>query len=189
LAEPLLTPLRTESEDRLLIEAAQRDPGRFADLYERNFARVYAYIARRVGNREEAQDLTAEVFHRALANLGRFEWRGVPFAAWLFKLAANALADRRKGAARETGNPSARTIEEISDPEVFDPEDIERRARLFQLVRRLPEGQRRVIEMRFAEEKSIREIAQALRRTEGAVKQLQFRALETLRQRMGKANG
>jgi RNA polymerase sigma-70 factor, ECF subfamily len=82
-----LTPLRTESEDRPLIEAAQRDPGRFADLYERNFARVYAYIARRVDNRQEAQDLTAEVFHRALANLGRFEWRGVPFAAWLFKLA------------------------------------------------------------------------------------------------------
>lgn len=189
MAEPLLTPLRTEPEDRLLIEAAQRDPGRFADLYERNFARVYAYIARRVDNREEAQDLTAEVFHRALANLGRFEWRGVPFAAWLFKLAANALADRWKSAARETGNPSAHTIEEISDPEVFEPEDVERRARLFELVRRLPEGQRRVIEMRFAEEKSIREIAQALRRTEGAVKQLQFRALETLRQRMGKANG
>jgi RNA polymerase sigma-70 factor, ECF subfamily len=184
-----LTPLRTESEDRLLIEAAQTDPSRFADLYERNFARVYAYIARRVDNREEAQDLTAEVFHRALANLGRFEWRGVPFAAWLFKLAANALADRWKSAARETGNPSAYTIEEISDPEEFDPEDIERRARLFELVKRLPEGQCRVIEMRFAEEKSIREIARALRRTEGAVKQLQFRALETLRQRMGKANG
>jgi RNA polymerase sigma-70 factor (ECF subfamily) len=189
LAEHLLTPLRTESEDRLLIEAAQRDPSRFADLYERNFARVYAYIARRVDNREEAQDLTAEVFHRALANLGRFEWRGVPFAAWLFKLASNALADRWKSAARETGNPSAHAIEEISDPEVFDPEDIERRARLFELVRHLPEDQRRVIEMRFAEEKSIREIAQALRRTEGAVKQLQFRALDTLRQRMGKANG
>ncbi len=102
-----MTPLRTKSEERLLIEAAQRDPSRFGDLYERNFARVYAYIARRVGNREEAQDLTAEVFHRALANLGRFEWRGVPIAAWLFKLAANALADRWKSAARETQNPSA----------------------------------------------------------------------------------
>src|ERR1043166_2552779 len=81
-------------DERLLIEAAQKDPGRFAELYEINFERVYSYIVRRVQDRAEAQDLTSDVFHQALANLGRFEWRATPFAAWLFRIAANVIADR-----------------------------------------------------------------------------------------------
>jgi RNA polymerase sigma-70 factor (ECF subfamily) len=85
-----------DAAERLLVEAAQRDPRRFADLYEEHFERVYAYVARRVGDRDVAQDLTADVFHQALANLPRFEWRGVPFAAWLFRIAANAIVDRAK---------------------------------------------------------------------------------------------
>jgi RNA polymerase sigma-70 factor, ECF subfamily len=90
--------------ERLLIEAAQKDPDRFAELYEANFERIYAFIVRRVEDREEAEDLTAEVFHHALANLSRFEWRGVPFAVWLFRIAANAIADRRRKA-RQTVDP------------------------------------------------------------------------------------
>src|SRR5437867_8402430 len=80
----LKAPAKEEAE-RLLIEAAQRDPSRFAALYEDNFERVYAFVARRVRDRDEAEDLTSEVFHDALASIGRFEWRGVPFAAWLFR--------------------------------------------------------------------------------------------------------
>ena len=75
------------ADERLLIEAAQHDPSRFAELYENNFERVYAYVVRRVHSREEAEDITAEVFHQALLNIGRFEWRGVPFAAWLLRIA------------------------------------------------------------------------------------------------------
>ena len=115
-------------EERLLIEAAQRDAGRFAELYERNFARVYAYVARRVGSREEAEDVTAEVFHQALANLARFEWRGVAFAAWLRRMAANAIADRWHAARRESGES------EREPPDPASDDDIERRAMLFQLV-------------------------------------------------------
>ena len=89
-----------DSAEQALIEAAQRDRGRFADLYEANFERVYAYVARRVRDRDEAQDLTADVFHLALKNLPRFEWRGVPFAAWLFRIASNEIADRSKGIAK-----------------------------------------------------------------------------------------
>ena len=70
-------------DEQLLIEAAQKDPGRFAELYEAHVDRVYAYIARRVHDRSAAEDLTSEVFQSALANLGKFEWRGAPFAAWL----------------------------------------------------------------------------------------------------------
>ena len=83
-------------DDRLLVEAAQKDPSRFAELYELNFARVYGYIARRVGDRDTAQDLTSDVFHKALASIHTFEWRGVPFAGWLLRIAANMIVDRSK---------------------------------------------------------------------------------------------
>jgi RNA polymerase sigma-70 factor, ECF subfamily len=175
--------------DRELIEAAQRDHSRFAELYENNFERVYAYVARRVRDRDEAQDLTADVFHSALANLAKFEWRGAPFSAWLYRIAANAIIDRSKSSSRRA----------MSDVEVDDLpgsaetgaelDEIEHRARLFKLVERLPIDQSRVIVMRFAEQKSIREIATALARSEGAIKQLQFRGLQNLRVRLGDTNG
>ena len=94
-----------DAAERLLIEAAQKDPGRFAELYEKNFERVYAFIARRVNERAEAEDLTSEVFHQAFANHARFEWRGAPFAAWLFRIARNAIIDRAKRAAKEAEIP------------------------------------------------------------------------------------
>jgi RNA polymerase sigma-70 factor (ECF subfamily) len=86
--------LTNQNDERLHVEAARQDPARFAELYENNFERVYAYIAHRVHNREEAQDATADVFHQALASLPRFEWHGVPFVAWLLGIAANVLSDR-----------------------------------------------------------------------------------------------
>ena len=171
----------TESEERLLIEAAQKDPSRFAELYEKNFYRVYAYIARRVRDRAETQDLTAHVFHQALANLGKFKWKGSPFAAWLYRIASNAIADQAKRKMRES-MPQSSSVSESST--TVDLEEVERRSRLFSAVDKLPEDQRRVIVMRFSDEKSIREIADKLGRSEGAVKQLQFRGLENLRNRL-----
>ena len=171
----------TESDERLLIEAAQGDPSRFAELYEQNFHRVYAYIARRVRDRSEIQDLTAHVFHQALANLGKFKWKGSPFCAWLYRIASNAIADQAKRKVRESMPPANPTAESSGARGL---EDVERRARLFSAVDTLPEDQRRVIVMRFADEKSIREIADELGRSEGAVKQLQFRGLENLRNRL-----
>lgn len=172
----------TEFEERLLIEAAQNDPSRFAELYEQNFHRVYAYVARRVRDRAEIQDLTAHVFQQALANLGKFKWKGSPFAAWLYRIAANAIADQAKRKMRESTDQTNSPTE--TSTVTVDLEEVERRARLFGAVDKLPEDQRRVIVMRFADEKSIREIAAALGRSEGAVKQLQFRGLENLRNRL-----
>ena len=165
------------TDDRLRVEAAQRDPSRFGELYEENFYRVYAYVARRVGHRQTAEDLTADVFREALAGIGKFEWRGAPFAAWLLGIASRALADYYKGVRREAGSP-------VTEAEASVASEIERTAILFQLVDRLPEAQFRVIHMRFVEQKSIREIARELGRSEGAVKQLQLRALENLRVQM-----
>ena len=166
-----------DHDDRLRVEAAQRDPACFADVYEQNFYRVYAYVARRVGNRHQAEDLTAEVFREALAGIKKFEWRGVPFIAWLLRIASRAVANHWQRSGREAGNPAA-------DATPPGPNEIERSAMLFQLVDRLPEAQFRVIHMRFVEQKSIREIAQEMDRSEGAVKQLQLRAIENLRAQM-----
>ena len=176
-----------EADERLLVEAAQKDLGRFGELYELHFDRVYAFVARRVGNRDGAQDLTAEVFHRAIANLGGYQWRGVPFAAWLLRIAANAVADRWHRDGRERGRPVPDAPGEMGDDDT--PERVEERTRLFRLVRGLPADQRRVVLQRFVDQKSIREIARELGRSEGAVKQLQFRALETLRARMSGDDG
>ena len=174
--------LKKEADDRLLIEAAQHDPARFAELYEINFERVYAYVVRRVGNRTETEDLTSEVFHQALANLKRFEWRGIPFAAWLFRIAANLIADRWQRSGREVADDAGKAESlQVSPVEI---EEVERRATLFGLVNSLPEEQRRVVVLRFVEQKSIKEVAREIRKTEGAVKQLQFRAVSSLRARM-----
>jgi RNA polymerase sigma-70 factor (ECF subfamily) len=176
-----------ELEEQQIVEEAQRDPARFAELYDRHFDRVYAFIARRVRDRHVAEDLTSEVFHHALAHLPKFEWRGAPFGAWLMRIASNAVADHWKSRARaqQKEEEIAREPSEVPADEI---EVADESAQLFRHVRRLPAEQRLVIMGRFVKEKSIREIAQELGKSEGAVKQLQLRALETLRQRMGEAH-
>ena len=171
--------VEAEIDERALIEAAQRDPRCFAELYEANFDRVYAFVASRVFDRTEAEDLTAEVFHHALAHLVQFEWRGAPFIAWLLRIASNAIADRWRRSARR---------QEVPDDGLDEPgaeDTVEQRVILAQLLERLPADQKLVITRRFLEQRSIREIAVEMNRSEGAIKQLQFRALESLRNRMG----
>src|SRR5215469_728436 len=168
------------AEERLLVEQAQAEPARFDALYELHFERVYAFIAGRVPDRATAEDLTSEVFYKALANLKSYQWRGVSFVAWLLRIAANAVIDRSQRASRE--HPM------LDDPPDLgvkpDMRTVEHRARLFHLVKRLPEAQRRGVEERFVDQRSIREIAERLGKSEGAIKQLQLRALERLRTQM-----
>jgi RNA polymerase sigma-70 factor (ECF subfamily) len=169
--------LERQPDERLLIEAAQSEPARFADLYGLNFDRVYAFFARRVETREEAQDLTAEVFHQALASIRSFKWQGAPFVAWLYGIAAHVLAAHWQKPGKSAG------IEDLDLGSASD--EIERSVILGQLVEALPTEQRLVVVRRFIDGKSIREIAHELRRSEGAVKQLQLRALEKLREKLG----
>ena len=171
-------------DERSRIEAAQKDPARFAELYDQHFDRIYAFVVSRVRDRSAAQDITAEVFHQALANLKKYEWRGVPFSAWLFRIAVNAMNDHFQRSARERGQMS-----EVTEPAANELEHIEQRATLYRLVESLPHDQRRVVIMRFAEERSIREIAQTLGKSEGAIKQLQWRGLQSLRARAGQNHG
>jgi RNA polymerase sigma-70 factor (ECF subfamily) len=185
-SEPAEKVRLTKTDERLLIEAAQRDRARFADIYEEYFELVYAYVARRVHDRSAAEDLTSDVFHKALASLPKFKWTGAPFASWLFRIASNLIADRAKRRAKISA--TSEEIELLPQDSRKNSqaglEEVERQAQLFRLVEKLTEDQQRVVALRFAEERSIKQIAVELGRTEGAVKQLQFRALENLRKQL-----
>ena len=175
-----------ETEERRLVEAAQQDRACFGDVYERYFELVYGYVARRVRDRAATEDLTSEVFRKALANIDRFKWTGAPFGAWLLRIASNVIADRAKRQAKDgvrVDEPSLELAARSNSRQTqqTELEESERRAWVIRQVDELPDDQRRVVRLRFAEEKSISEIAAELGRSEGAVKQLQFRAFQTLR--------
>ena len=154
---------------------------RFAELYEQNFERVYAFVVRRVRDRAEAEDVVSEVFYKALKGIDGYEERGVPFVAWLYTIARNVVCDRARQAGREE------PLDDRDEPSSSD--DVERRALLFRLVDTLPAAQRDVLVARFAEERSIADVARQLGRSEGAVKQLQLRAIEALRTQVRGSHG
>ena len=183
------------ADERALVVAAQNDPAKFDALYELHFERIYGFISSRTRDRTTAEDLTSTVFHKALENLPKYEWRGVPFAAWLFRIAANAIADQVKRARRETalgddpresGGSANLQGSEMRGEEL---RAIEHRAQLFRLVVELPEVQKQVIFERFVEQRSIAEIAERLGKTAGAIKQLQLRAVQRLRAQMEGGHG
>lgn len=182
---PAQKPSPQTADERLLVEAAQADLSKFDVLYELHFDRVYFFIVSRVHDRTIAEDLTSEVFHKALANLLNYQWRGTPFSAWLFRIASNAIVDHFKRSDRE--RRASELDHPLAQPDLSstDLDFIEHHVYFFRLVEQLPEIQRRVLCERFVEERSIREIARHLSKTEGAIKQLQFRALQTLRAQMG----
>src|SRR4029077_8426510 len=128
----------TDADERRMVEAAQRDPGKFSVLYEQHFHRVYAFVVRRVHDRDVAEDVTADVFHKALARLPQYEWRGAPFGAWLIRIAANALHDRAR---RPGDEPLADDVAASQPSVVQDLEEVERTAAVFRLVDALPGDQ------------------------------------------------
>jgi RNA polymerase sigma-70 factor, ECF subfamily len=175
----------TDADERRLIGAAQRDPARFAEIYDRYFHLIYGFIVGRTRDRDAAEDLTADTFHRALAALPGYEFRGAPFGAWLLRIAANAVVDRARRDAREV-------VDSDHLPDTVVSADFDRAgeyAKLFELVDELPMDQQAVITARFIDQRSIRETAEQIGRSEGAVKQLQLRAVEALRRAMQRPRG
>ncbi len=180
------------SDEAALVAAAQRDPAAFGPLYERYVDRIYRYVYRRVGNHAEAEDLTAQTFQQALAALPSYEWRGVPFGAWLYRIAANNIARRGRVGGREV------TVEDIGaylrdDAAEDDPAELIERAagsgELLAALRALPLDQQRALVLKFARGLTNLEIGEALGRTEGAVKQLVHRAMVTLRAQLEGSHG
>jgi RNA polymerase sigma-70 factor, ECF subfamily len=176
---------RTQAEltaERELILAAQRDRTAFAPLYERYVDQIYAYALSLTGNRETAEDVTAATFAKAIEDLPRFEWRGVPYSAWLYRVAANLVArSRRRPGWIELG---AHVPGEAIDP-VEEAERQDRAASVRAAIDTLPPDQRQAILLRFGGELRNREVAKIMGRSEGAVKLLTFRALTNLRKRLG----
>jgi len=165
-----------------LIEAVQVDPARFAELYDLHFHRVYAYVSTRVAGRAEVEDVVSEAFHRAFSSIKQYEDRGAPFSAWLFRIAANVISSHGRSAKVQVSQGD-HSIDEAGIGE------IEELAVIAQMVSGLPEDQRRVVVARFVNRMSVKDIASELGRTEGAIKQLQYRALEALRTKLEAPNG
>ena len=180
------TPL-TDS-DEALVARAKRDREVFGCLYDRYVEQVYRFTYRRVKDHTSAEDITARVFFRALDQLPRFEWRGIPFGGWLMRIAANLIHDHQGEAQRQVSLgewAEDETAMATSDPSLEGQYAARQTAStLWHEVSTLPMAERQVLVHRFARDMSIRDIATTLGRTEGAVKQLLFRAVKHLRQRL-----
>lgn len=178
------------AQERLLLTRAAESPEAFGALYDQYVGRVYRYAYRRLGSHHDAEDVTAQTFRRALEALNRFEWRGVPFGAWLFRIAHNQVVDRRR--AGETpisldGLPDAGKA--FEDGDAIEPEqrliDREDADNAWAAVARLPGLQRRAVTLRFGRDLSHAEVGVIIGRSEAATKQLVYRAMKTLREELG----
>jgi RNA polymerase sigma-70 factor (ECF subfamily) len=178
---------RTEAWPDLL-DRARTDRASFGEVYDLYVGRVYAFCLARARDREEAQDLTARTFERALKTIGAYESHGMPMSSWLFRIAANLAIDRGRKKGRTTNVGDGLVPEEDHTAQLDLPPEQqvvhwERARYLRDLIRGLPDDQQRAVRMRYFEGKSIAEIAEALERSENASKQLLHRAMDSLRRR------
>ncbi len=165
---------------RDVIIRATHDRAAFAELYDCYLPRVYAFCRKYSQTREDAEDLTAETFERALAAIHRYEERGQPFSAWLLRIAKNAVIDRsrRSGHAAVTSH----TLSLLRQDGVL--QEWEQAYWLHLHVATLPEDQREVVRLRFYEDQRLADVAARMGRSEGAAKQLLRRALKALHGRI-----
>ncbi|MBM3121133.1 MAG: sigma-70 family RNA polymerase sigma factor [Chloroflexi bacterium] len=174
----------TDVPDLDLVRRAATEPEAFGLLYERHVRRIYNYIYYRTGDHHDAEDLTARVFQRALRHVGAFQDMGVPFSAWLYRIAHNLVANWHRDRSRRPVVP----LEDhtVLTPGSQHPESLamarEVGEDLLELVRRLPEERQQLLILKFAERLSNAEIGQIMGRTEGAIKSLYHRTLSSLRE-------
>jgi RNA polymerase sigma-70 factor, ECF subfamily len=165
-----------------LIQRAKRDPRQFGALYDRHFQQIYRFVYSRVREQTAAEDVTSEVFMKALKALPRYQDTGRPFAAWLYQIAVNTITDRFR-----TLRPS-QTIDDFRDLFVAGPslDDLaahrDEVGRIWALVEALPAQQRTALVLKFREDLKIREIAVVMHKSPGAVKLLIHRGMARLRE-------
>ena len=170
-----------QDEQGLIRQAQGGDKEAFARLYEDYFDRVYRYVALKIGNRTEAEDMTQQVFLKAYKSISSYRWKGVPFSSWLFRIAHNQMVDFFRRASKRRTVPLDETLLPSSDDPV---RAVERHLNVEELARataRLTEAQREVVSLRFAGGLAIAEVARAMGKSEGAVKALQHSAIVALR--------
>lgn len=184
----------SQLEDRALIERAKQEPEAFGVLYERHVRTIYAFAFSKVHNQSAAEDVTSQTFLQALRALPRYEDRGVPFRAWLFRITANVITDRlRAGKFEEMPLPSVHDDTGGQSAVQLDPSDPRSEAEMTEwehaedfarLIATLAPEQRTVVRLRFADGLPIADIAKEMARSEGAIKMMLMRALQNLRKRM-----
>ena len=173
----------TKLSDSELVILAKDSQEAFGVLYERYVEKIYRYIYYRTGNHQDAEDLTAGVFHRAMAHIQNYTERGVPFQAWLYRIAHNLVANWH----RDRGRRKIIPLEEFIGPDIhFDSpdtaaEDKEERGHLMAAIARLPEERQQLLYLKFVSNLSNAEVGEILDRTEGAIKSLYHRTLIALR--------
>ena len=174
--------LAPDFDEQAVVDAAQQgDHTALSALYDHYFPRVYRYVSVRLSSTEDAEDVTMEIFLRIIENLRSFSWRGLPFGAWVFRIARNEVVSHvRRQKVRTT---TAQLTESIQDP---TPDHVDTIVTAFtvatvrEAAERLPEAQRQVIALRFGAGLSVAETAKALGKTENNVKVLQHKAIAKL---------
>lgn len=174
------------AEDAQLVRWARDDSEAFGELYKRYVKKIYNYIYYRTNNHHDAEDLTARVFYRALGHIDSYTDRGIPFSAWLYRIAHNLVANWH----RDKGRRQIISLDDFlvtSSPE-DPPEDLvesgEEQQALLDALHTLPEERQQLIILKYVERLSNAEIGEIMNRTEGAVKSLYHRTLLTLRKEL-----
>jgi RNA polymerase sigma-70 factor (ECF subfamily) len=173
----------SQETDGVLVARAGENPDAFGVLYERYVDRIYNYIYYRTGNHHDAEDLTSHTFHRAFQHVPRYVDRGVPFSAWLYRIAHNLVANWHRDRSRRqiiSIDDLVLTSQRKEDP-VSVTEEKDRQDWLLKMVHRLPPERQQLLILKFIEEMSNAEIAEVMGRTEGAIKSLYHRTLVALR--------
>lgn len=173
------------AEELELIRRAADDPEAFGEIYSLYVRRIYNYIYYRIGNHHDAQDLTARVFYRALKHVHRYEDRGIPFSAWLYRIAHNLVANWHRDLTRR---PTVAFDNVVIPSSGVQPESAainqEERTLLLGVVRQLPEDRQQLLILKFIDHLSNAEIGEIMGKTEGAIKSLYHRTLVSLRKEL-----
>lgn len=175
------------ADEVVLVEEAKTDPDAFGLLYERYVNKIYSYIYYRTGNHHDAEDLTAKVFHQALAHIPRYVHRGSPFSSWLYRIAHNLVANWH----RDHGRRQVVSIDQLAvvgsqgdDGPFQQVVEGEQRDALLAAIRCLPPDRQQLLILKFVERLPNAEIGQTMGRSEGAIKSLYHRTLVALRREL-----
>lgn len=179
------------ADERVLIERAKKDPDAFGELYDRYVGRIYSYTYYRTGNEHEAEDLTARVFFRALKRLPSYTDRGLPFSAWLYRIAHNLVANWHRDQSRRKIVPLDEFVVDgiQSEAPEWAAENREEQEFLLDTIRSLPAERQQLLILKFIEQMSNAEIGAVMNRSEGAIKSLYHRTLLNLRDDLERRTG
>jgi len=186
----------TLTEEKKLVDSARKDPDKFGVLFDLHYQQIFDYVLRRVGDVPIAQDVASTTFYKAYKNLWQFKWRGVPFVAWLYRIASNEI----KSYYRKSGNNliSIQDLEEDIGFEVTGKEDLELELvnaeielekhfdflRIQKEIEKLDEKYQEVLHLKFFEKMKIKEMSLALNKKPGTIKSLVSRGLSKLREKL-----